>query len=138
MLRRLVYLMAFVLVGMSLLVAVAFQELRLGFTSLAAAIAFGCWWVARRLPARPVSMLELRAAAVMTFVLGVAVAVIIPSTRNCPVHPVPQGGFAGFPGGCVVDHHTVLRLCAVLVGAALSVALTAAARRRTRTLSVAV
>jgi hypothetical protein len=56
MLRRLVYVAAFALVGVVLLPAVVVSEVRLGFTTLAAAIAIGAWWVARRLPARPMSI----------------------------------------------------------------------------------
>lgn len=137
MLRRLVYLAAFVLVSMLLLVAVALPDVRLGFTSLAAAIVVGCWWVVRRLPVHPVSLGELRAAAVMAFVLGVAVAVLIPSTRIMCDCPMPQGAPADFACNCAADHHMVLRLCAALVGAGLSIALAAAARRRTRILSPA-
>ena len=133
MLRRLVFVGAFVLVGLMLLIAVVLPDLRIGFMSLAAAIVAGCWWVARRLPAHPMSILELRADAVMTSVLGVAFAMVVPSTLDCPVHPQPQGNLGQSPGGnCAVDHHIVLRLCIVLAAAGLSVALAAAARRRAR------
>lgn len=133
MLRRLVFVGAFVLVGLMLLIAVVLPDLRIGFMSLAAAIVAGCWWVARRLPARPMSILELRADAVVTFVVGVAFAMIVPSTLDCPVHPQPQGNLGQVPGGnCLPDQHIVLHLCIVLVGAGLSVALAATARRRAR------
>lgn len=133
MLRRLVFVGAFVLVGLMLVIAVVLPDLRIGFMSLAAAIVAGCWWVVRRLPARPASALELRADAVVAFGLGLVFAMILPSTLDCSVHPQPQGNLGRSPGGnCAVDHHIVLRLCIVLAGAGLSMALAAAARKRAR------
>lgn len=129
MLRRLIYVATFVIVGLLLLLAVAVPEVRVGFVSLALAIGFGAWWMARRLPARPMSIHELRVDAALALILGVGLALLIPSTRvlcDCP----PRNAPAGFSCNCAIDHHIVLRLCVALVGVGLTVALAALARSR--------
>ena len=133
--RRLVYLAAFALLVVVLLTAVVIPEVRLGFTTLAAAIAVGAWWVARRLPARPMSIRELRIAGVLVLVAGLAIAILIPSTRvicDCPPR-IPGGGGCH----CGIDHHYLLRLWIAVAGAVLSAALVIAARIRTRTVRLA-
>jgi len=134
MLRRVVYAAASVLVGVVLLPAVVIREVRLGFITLAAAIGVGAWWVARRLPARPISSRELRIAAVLVLVAGLVIAFLIPSTRMiCDCPPVPGGGGCN----CGIEHHYVLRLWITVGGAVLSAALVVAARIRTMTVSPA-
>ena len=130
MLRRLVYVATFVVVGLLLLVAIAIPEVRLGFFALAMAIVFGVWWVTRRLPARPMSIRELRTDAAMALIVGVGLAVLIPSTRIWCDCPMPRGAPVGFSCNCAIDHHTVLRLCVALVGVGFAVALAAFARIR--------
>lgn len=121
MLRRLVYLAAFALVGTLFLVAFALPEVRLGFASLAAAIVVGSGWIARRLPARSSSS-ESRVSAVFAPVLGVAIALWIPSTRALCDCPMPSDAPAGFACNCAIDRHIVLRVCIALVGAGLYLA----------------
>ena len=137
MLRRLVHLTAFVLVGMLLLAAFAVPEVRLGFAGLAAVIVLGAWRVARRLPVRPVSGRELYVAAVVVLILGVAIAFLIPSTRAFCECPMPLGAPPGFNCNCGIDHHTILRLYTGLAGVGLSVALATAGMIGTRTVSPA-
>jgi MFS superfamily sulfate permease-like transporter len=137
MLRRLVYLAAFAFVSALFLVAFALPEVRLGFASLVAAIVVGAWWIARRLPARSWSSSELRVSAVIAPVLGVSIALWIPSARAFCDCPMPRDAPAGFACNCTIDRHVVLRVCIALVGAGLYLALAAAARRRARTSSPA-
>ena len=130
MLRRFVYVVTFAVVGLLLLAAFVVPEVRVGFVSLAAAILVGTLWVARRLPARPMTIRELRIDAAVALILGFGLAVTIRSTRAFCECPVPRGAPAGFSCGCAVDHHTILRLCVALVGIGIAVALAALARSR--------
>jgi MFS superfamily sulfate permease-like transporter len=130
MLRRLVYVATFVVVGLLLLVAIPIPEVRLGFFALAMAIVFGAWWVTRRLPARSMSIRELRTDAVIALIVGVGLAVSIPSTRVLCDCPMPLGAPVAFSCNCAIDHHTILRLSVALVGVGFAVGLAALARIR--------
>jgi len=123
MLRRLIYLLAFVLAGMLLLIAVVEPEVRIGFAFLAGSILSGSWWLARRLPARPVPTRELHVTAAIALILGVAFAVLVPSTRAFCDCPIPLGAPAGSSCNCAIDHHMVMRVSAALAGAGLATAL---------------
>jgi hypothetical protein len=128
--RRLIYLATAACVAGLVLIAVALPGVRVGFISLAAAIVLGSRWVTRRLPAVPPSVGELRGAAALALVSGIAVAVMLPSTRvPCDCPPSHVAGVIGC--NCAVDHHTLVRVVIALVGIALSISLAAAARRRT-------
>jgi hypothetical protein len=137
MLRRLLCVATVVVVGPLLLLAFAVPEVRVGFVALATAIAVGAWWLARRMLARPMSIRELRVDAAIAVILGVGLAVLIPSTRVMCDCPVPLGAPAGFSCNCAIDHHTVLRLCVALAGAVVAIALATLARRRGATPSLA-
>jgi hypothetical protein len=130
MLRRLIYLLTFAVVGLLLLVALAVPEVRVGFVSLSVAVIVGALWVARRLPLRPMSIRELRVDAAIALIAAVGLAVWIPSTRVICDCPMPSGAPAGFSCPCAIDHHMLLRLCVALVGVVLAVALAALARSR--------
>jgi hypothetical protein len=81
------------------------------------------------------SIRELRIAAGLVLVAGLAIAILIPSTRvicDCPPR-IPAGGGCN----CAIDHHYFLRFGIAVAGAVLSAALVVAARIRTRAVSLA-
>jgi hypothetical protein len=124
--RRLVYLAAGILLGWVAFFAVVWSEARLDFIALTALIAVGAWWVVRRLPARPVSSWELGGAAVLAFVTGVSLAVLIPTTHVMCDCPAPRGVTGGYMCNCPIDRHMAVRTALVVGGFVLSLA----ARRR--------
>jgi hypothetical protein len=132
MLRRLVYLAAFLLVATVLLIAATLPETRLAFIGVAAAIVFAAWRLTRRLPARAVSARELQIAAVATVILGVAIAVLLPATTASCDCPPPANATLDFSCNCMVDQHTALRLGIVLAALTLSVVMAFASKRLKR------
>jgi hypothetical protein len=130
--RRLVYLAAGVMVGWAILFAVVWSEARASFVAVALFVAAGGWWLGSRFPARPVSRWELGGAAVAVLVVGVLLAVLIPSTRVMCDCPGPPRGVSGvFTCNCQVDRHMAVRAALALGGFLLSLILGWAARGRT-------
>jgi hypothetical protein len=129
--RRLVYLAAGALIGITLLFALVWSDARLSFVFLAAALGAGSWWLTRQLPSGPVTVWEMRAAAALALVLGILLALAVPTTRIPCDCPVPQGITGAYDCGCaVVDGHVGLRVAIAVLGVLLSVAFAIGARRR--------
>jgi hypothetical protein len=134
MARRAIWLGVGLLVVAVGLFAFVMPEVRLAWVVLGLAIAAAGSWLSMRLPASPVSIRELRGAAVTLLVVGVATAVLIPSTRVKCVCPAPLGTRGGYMCNCPIDHHVVLRLGIALACMALSLILASATRRRAEVL----
>src|SRR5438874_12991456 len=83
MARRLIFLGTTALVVGIGLFAIVASEARLALLTLGLrAVAWG-WWLTTLLPARPISVGELRAAATAAFVVCVGSAVLIPRHARC-------------------------------------------------------
>jgi hypothetical protein len=111
--RLLLYAAAILIGGLVAVLAWAWPEARLAFTTLGIGVVGTLWWAARRFPGtkRP----HLLGAALVTLLAGLSGAILFPSTQiGCDCPPPLQG-----VGGCTcpVDHHTYLRIGIALAGA---------------------
>ena len=124
--RWLIYFATGSLAAVLVLIASLAAEVRLGFLCLAAAILAGGWWLGRRFPPIPLPARGLRAAAVLSPVAAVALALLVPSTGSCPF---PKD--ATSVNDCPHDHHILLKVLIILAGIAISAAAELASRRNT-------
>lgn len=120
MARRAVRLAVGLLVIAVGLFAFIVPEVRLAWVALGLTIAAAGSWLSMRLPSSPVSIGELRGAAVTLLVVGIAAAVLIPSTRVRCDCPPALGARGGYTCNCPADHHVILRLGIALACIALS------------------
>src|SRR5947209_10511275 len=100
MARRLVFLVTGLFVAIVALFAFAWPEARPPFIVLGLGMVAGSWWLSRRLASHSPSIRELRAAAVAALLLGIAAALLIPSTTAACDCPGPGGGIGGFACAC--------------------------------------
>jgi hypothetical protein len=80
----------------------------------------------------PIHARGLHAAAVISPVVAVVLALLVPSTGSCPLPKTPAS-----MGDCPYDHHILLKVLIVLAGIAVSIAAEFAARRDTRSVRTA-
>jgi hypothetical protein len=129
--RRVVYLFVIVFVVLAVLFAVSWSEARAAFLGLAAAAATLSWWLTRRLPRGRASVWELRVEAGISLVVGVLLALAVPTTRIFCECPAARAVRRGFACGCAsLDRHVALRVGIALGGLVLAGVLAMLARRR--------
>ncbi len=107
------YAMAVVLGGFAAILAWAWPEARVTFIKIGVGIAGGLWWAARRFPAG--KRVHLIGAALSTLAVGLATAIMFPSTQilcDCP----PRHVTGPWNCNCPVDHHTHLRIAIAVAG----------------------
>jgi hypothetical protein len=111
--RRLVlYAVAILVGGFSVIVAWNVSDARVGFITIGVCVVGGLVWVAQGLPkiGRP----DLRRAAGMMLIGSIAVAFFIPSTRVLCDCPMPQDAVRDCV--CPIDHHLMVRIWIVAFG----------------------
>jgi hypothetical protein len=88
--RRLVlYAVAIMIGGFTAVLAWAWPEARLAFITLGGGVVGALWWGAWRLP--ETKRVDLQRAAAVTMVVGLAMAIVFPSTRvACDSRPPPD------------------------------------------------
>jgi hypothetical protein len=112
----LLYAAAILIGGLAAILAWAWPEARLAFTTLGIGVVGTLWWAARRFPEakRP----HLLGAAVATLLAGLTGAFLFPSTQvgcDCPPPLRTVGG--AYVCNCPVDRHTYVRIGIALAGA---------------------
>jgi hypothetical protein len=132
--RRLVYLAS----GLTLIITGIFAyvapEARFACATLAGFAVLTTWWVARRLPARRMLNREALGLAGTALLLGVGLAVWIPSSRIACDCPPPPGATGGVICLCPMDQHLPLRIAVLALGVVIAMSLLVAVRvtRRAR------
>ncbi len=126
--RLFLYAVAIMIGGFTAVLAWAWPEARLAFITLGVGVVGALWWGARRLP--ETKRVHLQGSAAVTMVVGLAMAIVFPSTRVACDCPPPSGFLGGFSCNCPVDQHIALRVAIGVAGAIGAVLLVGLANRR--------
>ncbi len=129
--RRIVYAATGLVLAMTLLLAVAWPEVRAGLAVLGVVIAWSGWWLAHRFVSRPMGRPELLLDASLVLGCAIAVAVLLPTTRTPCDCPAPRGAPI-VSCHCQEDSHGGLRAGIALAGAGSAAGFLVAARRRSK------